>query len=228
VVKRSQINRLINQAVEFFDEQKFRLPPFAFWSPDRWRRTGAEADEIRRNMLGWDLTDFGLGDFGETGLLLFTIRNGNVADPAGKTYCEKIMVVGVEQVTPMHFHFNKTEDIINRGGGNLICRVYNATPDEGLDESQPVTVSTDGLWRELPAGADITLGPGESVTLRPRMYHSFWGQRGAGMVMVGEVSAVNDDRADNRFLDAVGRFPTIEEDEPAVHLLCNEYPPAAD
>ena len=228
MVKRSQINCLINQAVEFFDQQNFRLPPFAFWSPDRWRRTGAEADEIRRNMLGWDLTDFGLGDFGETGLLLFTIRNGNVAEPVGKTYCEKIMVVGPEQVTPMHFHFNKTEDIINRGGGNLVCRLYNATPDEGLDESQPVTVSSDGLWRELPAGARITLEPGESVTLPPRMYHSFWGQRGAGMVMVGEVSAVNDDRADNRFLDPVGRFPAIEEDEPAAHLLCNEYPPAAD
>jgi D-lyxose ketol-isomerase len=58
------------------------------------------------------------------------------------------------------------------------------------------------------------------------MYHSFWGQRGTGQVMVGEVSAVNDDQSDNRFLEELGRFPEIEEDEAPAYLLCSEYPPA--
>jgi D-lyxose ketol-isomerase len=37
---------------------------------------------------------------------------------------------------------------------------------------------------------------------------------------------VNDDKVDNRFYEEVGRFPEIEEDEPPLHLLTHEYPPA--
>jgi hypothetical protein len=36
----------------------------------------------------------------------------------------------------------------------------------------------------------------------------------------------NDNKADNRFLESLGRFPKIVEDEPPVRLLFNEYPPA--
>ena len=43
-------------------------------------------------------------------------------------------------------------------------------------------------------------------------------------MLIGEVSAVNDDKTDNCFAEKMGRFPKIEEDEPALHLLCNEYP----
>ena len=43
------------------------------------------------------------------------------------------------------------------------------------------------------------------------------------MVLVGEVSKVNDDNVDNRFLEPVGRFPSVDEDEPPIWLLCNEY-----
>jgi len=226
-MKRSQINTLIDEAVEFLANQTFALPPFAFWSPSRWQSTGHEADEIRRNMLGWDLTDFGSGDFAARGLLLFTLRNGDIDAPGDKTYAEKVMIVRPGQVTPMHFHFNKTEDIINRGGGRLVCQLYNATSDDRLDRTASVTVSTDGVTRALAAGDQVVLTPGESVTLPPRLYHSFWGQPERGTVLVGEVSKVNDDRADNRFLEKVGRFPEIDEDEPAKYLLCNEYPPAA-
>lgn len=41
-------------------------------------------------------------------------------------------------------------------------------------------------------------------------------------VLVGEVSMVNDDVTDNRFYLEMGRFPTVEEDEPALYLLGNE------
>ena len=34
---------------------------------------------------------------------------------------------------------------------------------------------------------------------------------------------VNDDQTDNKFLDPIGRFPTIEEDEPPMHLLVGDY-----
>jgi D-lyxose ketol-isomerase len=56
-------------------------------------------------------------------------------------------------------------------------------------------------------------------------YHSFWGEPGNGRVLVGEVSKVNDDRTDNHFLDPVGRFPEIEEDEEPLYLLAMDYFP---
>ena len=48
-MKRSEINNLLDQACEFFSSCHFELPPFAFWSPQRWQSTGSEADEIRDN-----------------------------------------------------------------------------------------------------------------------------------------------------------------------------------
>lgn len=226
-MRRSEINRIIRDALAFFDQHHFRLPPFAHWTPDEWKRKGPEADEIRRNMLGWDLTDFGTGDFEHVGLTLFTLRNGRpgaVADP--KPYAEKVMVVREGQVTPMHFHWQKMEDIIVREGGNLMVELFNATPGEQLDRQSPVTVSSDGVRRTVPAGTVVRLTPGESITLTPRLYHRFWGEAGKGKVLVGEVSSVNDDTTDNRFLEPLGRFPAIEEDEPPFRLLCSEYPPA--
>lgn len=52
----------------------------------------------------------------------------------------------------------------------------------------------------------------------------FYGR--GGTVLAGEVSRVNDDTNDNRFLEPLPRFPAIEEDEAPLHLLCTEYPPA--
>ena len=223
-MKRSEINVLMREAVEFAKEQGFLLPPFAFWSPAEWRTKGPEADEIRDCMLGWDLTDFGSGSFRDVGLILFTLRNGRLGDARyPKPYCEKMMIVEEGQVTPMHFHWNKDEDIINRGGGNLVVQLYNATPDEDLADTD-VTVSVDGLRSSVKAGAAITLGPGESVCLPRRLYHKFWGDKGSGTTLLGEVSKVNDDNADNRFHEPVGRFPDIEPDEEPLYLLFSEYP----
>lgn len=224
-MKRSDINHIISETQAFFDKHQVCLPPFAHWTPEEWKAKGPEADEIRRNMLGWDLTDFATGDFDSVGLTLFTIRNGNPAHDQ-KPYAEKIMAVREGQVTPMHFHWSKMEDIINRGGGNLVIQLYNATADEKLDEKTPITVSTDGVERTVEPGGIVTLEPGESITLTQRLYHKFWGEEGKGWVLVGEVSAVNDDNSDNRFLDPLGRFPAIEEDEAPARLLCSEYPEA--
>lgn len=222
-MKRSEINQLMQEAVEFFDEFKFKLPAWAYYSPEQWKSLGPEADEIRKNMLGWDITDFGLGDFHKQGLLLFTIRNGNYNDPNNlKTYAEKIMIVREEQITPMHCHNLKLEDIINRGGGNLCIQLYLADENGELSD-KPGRVSTDGIVRAFNPGDIVTLTPGESITLEPRVYHKFWGEKDKGMVLVGEVSQVNDDNMDNVFYDKCGRFPEIEEDEPPLYLLCSEY-----
>jgi D-lyxose ketol-isomerase len=223
-MKRSEINAVIKETIGLFDEYKFKLPPFAGWTPDQWQSKGDEADEIRDCMLGWDVTDFASGDFGKLGLTLFTVRNGRLDDGNyPKTYAEKLMVVDEEQVTPMHFHWKKTEDIINRGGGDLLIELYNATDDDKLADSK-IRVSIDGVSHSLKAGSIVTLTPGESICLTPRLFHKFWGGKGKGKVIVGEVSAVNDDNTDNCFLDSLPRFPGIDEDEPPFRLLCWEYP----
>lgn len=224
-MQRSQINRVIDEACELFAALQFRLPPFAFWSPEQWRSLGSEADEIRDNGLGWDVTDYGRGDFVRVGLLLFTIRNGNHARPGAypKGYAEKIMMVREQQVTPYHYHWNKREDIINRGGGNLVIELYRADADDRF-AAEPVSVAVDGVRRSVAPGGTVLLTPGESICLEPCVYHSFYGEAGAGPVMVGEVSDVNDDETDNRFFETLGRFPEIVEDEAPRYLLCTEYP----
>jgi hypothetical protein len=222
-MKRSEINAIMQKADAFIQSRGFYLPPFAYWSPDAWTKKGPEVREIVDNKLGWDITDFGRGDFNSIGLFLFTIRNGkahNLQAMTGKLYAEKIMIVEDGQVTPMHFHWNKMEDIINRGGGELHIQLYGATTDEQLDRRNELSVSIDGLRRTLQPGATIRLAPGESISLEPRCYHMFWGK---GRVLIGEVSMVNDDQQDNRFYEPVGRFPEIDEDVPPLYLLCNDY-----
>ena len=221
-MKRSKINHNLIEAVSFLSQMHFRLPPFAYWSPDKWTNCGHEYDEIRDNKLGWDVTDFGSGDYDQVGLLLFTIRNGNATDARyPKPYAEKLLIVQEGQVTPYHFHWHKMEDIINRGGGDLVMQLYNSTDDGGLADTS-VHVSVDGQAVEVEAGGIIKLMPGESITLTKGLYHQFWAENRP--VLAGEVSAVNDDSADNRFYEPRGRFPAIDEDEPALYLLCNEYP----
>ena len=207
---------------EFLAGHRFMLPVWAYWSPEKWKGTYEKCFEIVDNKLGWDITDFGSNNFNRIGLALFTIRNGNW-NKKDKQYCEKIMVAGEEQVTPMHFHWNKTEDIINRGGGNLVMELYNATPDDQLSDEK-VRVSIDGVVTEVNAGDPLILEPGESICLRSGLYHRFYGQKGKGRVLIGEVSLVNDDADDNRFYETVGRFPEITEDVKPVHLLVNDYP----
>jgi D-lyxose ketol-isomerase len=223
LMKRSEINSIIRDADQFIENKSFHLPPFAHWSPNEWKGRGKEALEIVRNNLGWDITDFGSGNYERVGLFLFTIRNGSAEEMrsrSGKLYCEKIMIVGVGQVTPMHFHANKVEDIINRGGGKLVIKLYNSSLDSGLADTD-VTVSVDGIKRIVKAGSEIILDAGESITLPPRLYHEFWGT--GERVLVGEVSLVNDDTSDNCFLNPVGRFPKVEEDEEPYRLLVTDY-----
>ena len=220
-MKRSRINEIILSADAFIRGHGFILPPFAYWTPEDWQKKGPEVAEIPTNSLGWDITDFGSGDFDKTGLFLFNVRNGHHAHPNLKPYAEKIMISEENQVTPMHFHWSKSEDIINRGGAKLAIELYQATADEALDEVTTVAVSVDGVQHQFKPGTILELEPGESITLTPRLYHRFWGA--GGRVLIGEVSAVNDDHKDNRFLLSQGRFPTIEEDAEPIHLLVEDY-----
>lgn len=227
-MKRSQINAKIKLMERLLDREGFKLPPFMKWTPEEWSGKGREYDEIRDNLLGWDVTDYGLGDYDNLGITLITLRNGNIKNPKyTKTYAEKIVRVQEGQISPMHFHWNKMEDIINRGGGNLLVKLHNATKDNKLDTTD-VEINTDGRRYMVPAGTEVRLVPGESVSLYPYYFHEIHVEPGTGETLLGEVSMCNDDKSDNFFLDHYGRFPTIEENEPAYRLLCTEYPVAKD
>lgn len=225
-MKRSEINRAIRMMEKLAGENGFCLPPFCNWSPEDWKNKGHEYDEIRDNMLGWDITDYGCGDWEKVGFALITLRNGNQNNPKyKKVYAEKLLMLKEGQHSPMHFHWNKSEDIINRGGGTLLLHIYNDDGEGGLADTD-VLVNSDGRSCYVPAGTAVELNPGESITLWPHQYHDFDVLTGSGDVLIGEVSMCNDDNTDNRFYESVGRFPKIEEDEEPYRLLCFEYPSA--
>ncbi len=220
-----KINKALKEMESACKKYKCFLPPFCDFTPDVWKSKGSEYNEICDCMLGWDITDFGLGDFDKCGFSLITIRNGNLKkkDKYPKKYAEKLLYLKEGQRACNHFHCQKTEDIINRGGGNVLIRVYNSLPNEEMDYETPVTINKDGVKSVVPAGTVVRLTPGESIFITQGLYHDFAVEEGTGAVLLGEVSQVNDDNDDNRFNPPVGRFPTIDEDEPPYRLLCNEY-----
>ncbi|MCE5198513.1 MAG: D-lyxose/D-mannose family sugar isomerase [Armatimonadota bacterium] len=223
-MKRSEINRAIDVAKETLKEYRFALPPFAAWTPEMWSKTGHEVDRIKTCGLGWDVSDYGAGDFKTFGTVFFTLRNGVANNPGmGTPYAEKIMILEPGQRLPLHFHWCKTEDIINRGGGIMVMELYNSLSDDTLDRESTVQIYCDGMLRSVAPGEFFEIMPGESITLAPRIFHRFWASKNGGMLICGEVSSVNDDSSDNCFAEPVARYTSIEEDEPSRYVLCNEY-----
>lgn len=221
-MKRSDVNEILQAGDAFIRSFGQILPPFAYWSPDKMRSDDART--IRERGLGWDITDYGQGKFDELGLFLFTARNGMLADlnnGRGMLYAEKVMITRENQISPMHRHNIKAEDIINAGGGELIVELFAPEQDGSIDRESPVTVPCDGVEVTVQAGGRLRLAPGESVTLMPGVWHAFWAEKAD--CLIREVSTVNDDRTDNVFEMDIGRFSSIAEDAAPVHLLVSDY-----
>ncbi len=219
---RSEVNQIIRDADKFIRSHGIHLPPFAYWDPDEI--SGPRGALIRTRKLGWDVTDYGRGRFDELGLFLFTTRNGDHADlkaGRGMLYAEKVMISRADQVSPMHRHIVKSEDIINRGGGDLVVELFASLEDGSIDRSGHVTVFCDAERITLRAGEHLRLKPGQSVTLAPGDWHAFWADKND--VLIVEVSTVNDDLTDNVFEEPIERFSTIVEDELPLHLLVSDY-----
>ena len=223
-MKRSQINNAIVTAEKVLKDNSFYLPPFSRLTPEEWMDRKSEYDYIAKNKLGWDVTDFGGDDFTNFGAVLFTIRNGDYKDPQqGTPYAEKVIILMPGQRLPLHFHWVKTEDIINRGGGIISMQLFNSLVDDSIDNDSEVCCFCDGVEKKIEAGRVFNIMPGESVTLKPGIYHRFWAKKDSGMLVCGEVSSINDDVNDNKFAEPVERFSVINEDERPLRLLCNEY-----
>jgi D-lyxose ketol-isomerase len=223
-MKRSQINAIMADAAELIARHGFALPPFAGWTPDQFMAEKDRARHVIDSRCGWDITDYGGGDFDRMGLFLFTLRNGRLADlqrGGGMCYAEKLLISRQDQLSPMHTHVIKAEDIINRGGATLVVELYGSDDQGAFAEDRGGQVWCDGIARPFGPGDKLRLAPGESVTLMPGDWHAFWGE--GGDVLIGEVSTVNDDETDNIFRDPIGRFSTIVEDVAPTHLLVSDY-----
>ena len=222
-MKRSRINQIMRAADELIRRHGFVLPPFAYWTPEEFRAR-KDAGAIVETRMGWDITDYGQGRFDAMGLFLFTLRNGRLADlqrGGGMCYAEKLLISRQDQLSPMHTHVIKAEDIINRGGATLVVELYGSDDGGKFAGDRGGVVRCDGIGRRYAPGEKLRLAPGESVTLMPGDWHAFWGE--GGDVLIGEVSTVNDDLTDNIFREPIGRFAEIEEDEAPWHLLVSDY-----
>ena len=223
-MKRSRINEIMTAADGMIRSYGFVLPPFAYWSPEEFFACKSAASNLITARCGWDITDYGDGRFDQMGLFLFTLRNGRLDDlkrGGGMCYAEKLLISRQDQLSPMHTHVLKAEDIINRGGSTLVVELFGSDDQGQFAEDRGGTVCCDGLCRSYAPGEKLRLAPGESVTLMPGDWHAFWGD--GGDVLIGEVSTVNDDETDNIFRDRIGRFAQVEEDVAPMHLLVSDY-----
>ena len=146
-MKRSQINEALREMERMCARCGFCLPPFCSYTPEEWRFKGKDHDEIRDNMLGWDITDYGLGDFDRVGFSLITIRNGNLKrrDQYKKTYAEKLLYLKEGQYSPNHFHWKKMEDIIKIIGRKLegVERITSIKVRRRSDNSKGIVISVE-------------------------------------------------------------------------------------
>lgn len=223
-MKRSRINDILAEGDEVIRSYGFVLPPFARWTPAEFQAQRDIARYVIDARCGWDVTDYGAGRYDEMGLFLFTLRNGRLDDlkrGGGMCYAEKLLISKQDQLSPMHTHVIKAEDIINRGGATLVVELFGSDEQGGFAEDRGGTVWCDGIRRDFEAGERLKLTPGQSVTLMPGDWHAFWGE--GGDVLIGEVSTVNDDETDNIFREPIGRFSQVEEDVQPSHLLVSDY-----
>ena len=220
-MKRSEINLAINKAKQIMEEYSWTLPVWGYWTKKDYDRNPKIKKYLKEHQMGWDVTDFGKGMFELQGITLFCIRNGIQGKIEDKPYAEKLLFMYEGQEIPYHSHKVKLEDIINRGGGDLALEFLEV--DNSMKElNNDISVLVDGEDKIIKPHQPLILKRGQSVTVERNIYHKFYAAKGTGMVMAGEVSQVNDDNNDNYFLEKVGRFSQIEEDEEAIHPLWNE------
>lgn len=220
-MKRSEINAAICYAKGLCEKNRISLPAFSGWDIAAWKAEKEKTVVMRKAMLGWDVTDFGTGDFDHVGAVLFTARNGTLQGE-GTPYAEKYIIFRGGQFLPLHYHYKKTEDIINRGVGIMTFKLYLSNKDGTINKKDDVDIYCDGRLVTVKAGEEFSIGPGNSITLTPGIYHTFGAKLEDGDLISGEVSSINDDNVDNHFAESMGRFAAIEEDEEILYPLCNE------
>jgi hypothetical protein len=110
------------------------------------------------------------------------------------------------------------EDIISRWG-SLRIQVWPGRPEETTGQAFELTVNNRP--RQIRGGDFVVLKAGQRVTLVPGVWHEF--EPDSDECIIGEVSTANDDTNDNFFVNPdIGRFPHVDEDEPAIMKLLSD------
>jgi D-lyxose ketol-isomerase len=178
-MKQSEVDSLIKDASLFFAKHSWFLPPGFLW----------------------DVTDFGLNDIYNFGLVLVNLCNE-------KEYCEKIMYAKAGMTTPAHYHKSKKEDIICRVGGlNIFFYCKDSMHHCNLHK---LKIKKNNKFIEISCCDTVYLSEGERITIDPYISHAFTAM--SSEVILGEVSTYNDDMNDNFFLESADRFPVVERD----------------
>lgn len=219
-LKRSEANAIISKAADIFNSYGNFLPPQWKWSVEEWLANKDAMEPSIKGGVGWDIFKPN-PDFGAHGLTLYTVTNGYPG--SYQVYAEKLLLSTPGQVCPMHYHALKQEDIICGGGADMHMELYWAADEKHLSD-EPIMATINGKRTTVKAGELLVFKPGERITLEPRMFHKFWADpdsKDPGFIR--EVSMVNDDATDNYFLDEIGRFAEVTEDEPVLWPLGSDY-----
>ncbi len=123
------------------------------------------------------------------------------------------MFVRENQVTPfttMRARPRTSSTVEENAGGKLAVQLYNSTL-EGRLATNAVNVKCDGMLPHCGCGGTVVLGPGESITLTPYLYHQFYAGGGRRTDRRGLVGQRRCER--QLFSLALPRFPEIVEDE---------------
>jgi D-lyxose ketol-isomerase len=129
-MKRSELNAILREGKQFLERMNFHLPVWAHWSPEDW--ANGRATSMTRSATTCSAGTSPTSASASTSARACCSSPSATATRASKheyeikPYCEKILICGDEQVTPTHFHWEKMEDIICRGGGELLLRLWNA------------------------------------------------------------------------------------------------------
>jgi D-lyxose ketol-isomerase len=219
-LKRSEVNAILRAGSEFFRGFGEFLPPQSEWSVDEWLAHKDNMTPSIKGGVGWDIFK-PAPDFAAEGLTLYTLTNGYPG--SYQVYAEKLLMSTPGQVCPMHYHAIKQEDIICAGGANMHMTLYWAADEKHLSD-QPIEAVISGELTTIKPGEELVFKPGERITLAPRMFHRFWADPDAKVPsFIREVSMVNDDSTDNYFLEEIGRFAEVIEDEPILWPLGSDY-----
>ena len=222
-MKRSFIDARIDEMLSACQRHGAALPPFALWGEEDYRADPAAAARILEGGLGWNIVEFEPGRFAEAGLCVFTLRMGDwrhLSNGRGRLYGEKVLWAQDGQRTPQHYHIVKTEDVVNRGGAKFVVELVKVDR-AGLALKERFRVLKDVKTLELGPGAEVTLEPGESLTLDPFVAHAFWAR--GGPTLAGEVSLANDDRSDNYFLPPLAPPAPVAEDAARRYITVRDH-----
>jgi D-lyxose ketol-isomerase len=214
--KRSDIESVIGACITLAHENGIHFPNFAYWKVEDWKAHAVETEVMRQVHLGWNVTDFGMGDNLKFGTCSITLRNGLKEHPeVGVPYCEKLGYFRDGGKLALHFHHYKSEDIICKSvSGRFWLELWNTNEDNSLDEKSDVEIYMDGIKIIKKPGERFYLSCGASITLIPRIAHIFGAEEGGGDLLYGEISKINNDKTDNYFYEPLTRFSEIEEDVP--------------